>query len=394
MKHTNRMLQGQFQHLVATILIGMLFGINCFAQDPVQNFGNFKIHENGAIGFHNNFINNGITDENEGLAGFYNDDSTFISGAFKPVFKDIEVLVNNNLFLEVSMGITNNSNFILGNVVTPRNNLDINLEYINNAFYNGETATAKVDGYSSINNIQNFMFPIGVDQQLRPLKLTSTNINNSAKSAYFKENPNNPTTFDISFNTENRTDILLAISNEEFWDLDGSIPSKVTLTWNSESSLSSFIDDLSNLRIVGWNTALAIWEDLGNTDSSGDFEIGEITSDVFLPDDYSIITFGGSLSLSTVNLDNYLLTPNGDGINDYLHFEAVSLSPNNKLRIFNRWGRSVYEADNYKNLFNGQANVKNLVNSNKKLPAGVYFYIINLYDIGLKHQGYMYIEQE
>ena len=394
MKHTNRMFNSHTQHVVATFLFWIVFVLNCYAQDPVQNFGNFKIHENGAIGFHNNFINNGITDENEGLAGFYNDGSTFISGAFKPVFKDVEVLVNNNLFLEVSVGITNNSNFILGNVVTPRNDIDINLEYRDGAFYNGETALTKVDGYSSINNIQNFIFPIGIEQKLRPLTLFSNSINNSAKSAYFRENPNNPSTFNTSFNTENRTDILITISNEEFWDLDGSIPSKVTLTWDSESNISNFIDNLNNIRLVGWNTTSEIWEDLGNTDSSGDFETGEITSDTFLPDDYSIITFGGSLSSASVDLDNYLLTPNGDGINDYLHFDAVSISPNNKLTIFNRWGRSVYEADNYKNLFNGRANVKNLVNSNKKLPAGVYFYILNLYDINLKHQGYMYIEQE
>jgi gliding motility-associated-like protein len=364
------------------------------AQEPVHNYGNLKIHETGALGFHNNFINDGISDENKGLAGFYNDDSSKISGAFKPVFNDVEVVVNNDLFLEVSMGVTNNCNLIVGNVVTPRNLIDINLEYIDTAFYNGDTELTKVDGYSSIMNKQEFIFPIGIEQRLRPLKLSSTGINNAAKSAYFRENPNNPSTFNLRFDTEMRTDILIAISNDEFWDLDGIIPSKVTLTWDTESNLSSFIDHIKNTRIVGWNTALAIWEDLGNTGFSGDFSSGEITSDVFLPDNYSIITFGGSLSVDTIDLDNYLMTPNGDGVNDYLHLDAVSLSPNNKLRIFNRWGRSVFEENNYNNLFNGKANVKNIVNKNKKLPAGVYFYIINLYDINVIHQGYLYINQE
>lgn len=378
---------------IASILFSFLC-LSVSAQDPVHNFGNFKIHDDGAIGFHDNFINDGISDENQGLAGFYNDDSTYISGAFKPVFKDIEILVDNNLFLEVSMGITNNSNFIVGDVVTPRNLIDIQLEYLESAFYNGDTELTKVDGYSSINNKQNFVFPIGVEQRLRPLKLISNSINNAAKSAYFNENPNNPSTFNISFDTESKTDILIAISNEEFWDLDASISSKITLTWDTDSNLPSFLDNLNNIRIVGWNTTLAIWEDLGNTDISGNFETGEITSDVFVPDDYSVITFGSSLSLASIDLDNYLLTPNGDGLNDYLHFDAVSFSPNNNLKIFNRWGRSVYEADNYNNLFDGRANVKNLVNASKKLPAGVYFYIINLYDINIEHQGYLYIEQE
>ncbi|TMM56140.1 gliding motility-associated C-terminal domain-containing protein [Maribacter algarum] len=376
------------------IVLGVTMFHGLKAQEALHNYGFLKIHDMGAVGFHHDLINDGTTDDNQGIAGFFSNESIIISGAFRPIFLDMEIMVNKDLYLEIGVGVTNNTNFILGDVVTPRNLLDINLDYINDSFYNGEDNLIKVDGYAALTSKQDFIFPIGVDQQLRPLKLTSTNTNNSAKSAYFRENPNNPTTFDISFNTENRTDILLAISNEEFWDIDAAIPSKVTLTWDSESNLSRFLDDLSNIRIVGWNTSLAIWEDLGNTDSSGDFETGEITSDTFLPNDYSIITFGGSLSLATADLDNYLLTPNGDGVNDYLHFDVVSLSPNNKLRIFNRWGRSVYEEDNYTNLFNGRANVKNIVNSSKKLPAGVYFYIINLYDINLKHQGYLYIEQE
>lgn len=379
--------------LLALSLI-VLVHLSSYAQFSFHNFGNIKMHENAQIGFHQNLINDGSFDENLGLAGFYNNDSALISGAFRPIFNDFEVVVANNLYLEVGLGITNNSNFILGNIITPRNLPDINLEYIDTAFYAGDTALTKVDGYSSINNKQSFVFPIGIEQHLRPLKMESTSINNAAKSAYFRENPNNPSTFSISFDTENRTDILIAISNEEFWDLDASVPSKISLTWDAESNLSNFIDDLKNIRIVGWNSVLAIWEDLGNTAFSGDFETGEITSDVILPNDYSIITFGSSLSLATVDLDNYLLTPNGDGVNDYLYFDAVSLSPNNNLKIFNRWGRSVYEADNYNNLFDGRSNVKNLVKSSEKLPAGIYFYIINLNDINLKHQGYMYIDQE
>ena len=382
-----------FKLYISLIILTVFCGF-CYAQEPVHNYGNLKIHTDGAVGFYHDFINDGITDENNGLAGFYSDDALTISGAFQPVFEDMEVVVANNLFLDVGVGITNNSNFILGNIVTPRNLVDTNLEYRNQAFYTGESVETKVDGYASINNQQNFIFPIGNSQRLRPLELSSNSSNNSAKSAYFEEDPNNSSTFSTSFNTDIRTDILLTVSTFEFWDLDGEIPSTVTLSWDTVSNLPSFIDELQNLRIVGWNTTDGIWEDLGNTDLTGDFDSGEITSEVFLPDSYSIITFGGSLSKESITLGDFYLSPNGDGINDFFELEAISLSPNNKLKIYNRWGRAVYEESNYRNLFNGQANVNSVFNKSKDLPAGVYFYIINLFDIDFTHQGYLYINQE
>lgn len=382
----------QFIFIVTLSMI--LHHVDSYAQFSFHNFGNIKMHEDAQIGFYENLINDGSFDENSGLAGFYNDDTAFVAGAFRPIFNDIEVVVPNNLFLDVGMGVTNNSNFILGDVITPRNLPDINLDFIDDAFYTSDTDITKVDGYSAINNKQNFIFPIGDNQKLRPLRLESNSTNNLAKSAYFEENPNSPTTFSTSFDTESRTDILLTISNQEFWDLDTEIPSKIRLTWDIESDLPSFIDEIQNLRIVGWNTLNEIWEDLGNTNLIGDFNSGEITSDIFIPDNYSIITFGGSLSRENITIGDYLLTPNGDGINDFFELEAVSLSPNNRLRIFNRWGRAVYVEENYRNLFDGTANVNNVFNNNNKLPAGVYFYIINLFDIDFVHQGYMYINQE
>ncbi len=369
----------------------ILFSLGSNAQETLHNYGNLKMHETAQVGFFSNLINDGIFDDNRGLAGFYNNNTATISGAFSPVFEDLEIVVPNNLFLDVAVGITNNSNFILGNVNTPRNLTDINLNYINNAFYNGDSDDTKVDGYAAITNKQEFIFPIGINNKLRPLEISSDIINANAKSAYFFEDPNTPTTFNTSFNTDIRTDILLSISEYEFWDLDATTTSKVTLTWDSDSKLNTFIDALSNLRVVGWNTQDNIWEDLGNTNFFGDFTSGSITSDTFIPNDYTVITFGGSLSKDNVEFDNVIISPNGDEINETFVIDAVTLSPNNKLQIFNRWGRLVYEEDNYKNSFAGIANTKSVYIKKKKLPSGVYFYIINLLDINIIHQGYLYI---
>lgn len=44
-----------------------------------------------------------------------------------------------------------------------------------------------------------------------------------------------------------------------------------------------------------------------------------------------------------------VLTPNGDGMNDYFYIDDVNLYPNNKVAIYNRWGRKIYETTNYDN---------------------------------------------
>ncbi len=375
------------------IIVCLALSTNALAQEPVHNYGNLKIHDNGAVGFHYDFINDGVSDDNKGLAGFYNSNSILISGAFRPIFQDMEIVVNNNLFLDVGVGITNNSNFVVGNVFTPRNLLDITLDYIDDAFYTGETDTTKVDGYSGITNKANFVFPIGDAGKLRPLEIFSTATDTEAKSAYFFEDPNNPSTFSLQFNTNERTDILTAVSTYEFWDLDADISSRIKLSWDADSNLNTFVDAIENLRIVGWNTQDGIWENLGGNSITGDFNSGELTSDLFIPDDYSAITFGGSLSTDNIDLGNYLVTPNDDGINDVLYFDAVALSPNNELKIFNRWGRQVYYAENYENTFNGKANQNFVVVSNKNLPDGIYFYILTLKDIGIKHQGFLSLNQ-
>jgi gliding motility-associated-like protein len=61
-----------------------------------------------------------------------------------------------------------------------------------------------------------------------------------------------------------------------------------------------------------------------------------------------------------------LLTPNGDGVNDLLTFNLIGLCPNNRLEIFDRWGRKAFPTlQNYNNDWDGG-----------DLQAGVYFYIL------------------
>ncbi|WP_167855604.1 T9SS type B sorting domain-containing protein [Hymenobacter fodinae] len=85
-----------------------------------------------------------------------------------------------------------------------------------------------------------------------------------------------------------------------------------------------------------------------------------------------------------VNFNNPLafyniITPNGDGKNDVLTIDNVALYPNNTLTIFNRWGKEVYSAVNYRNTYGGL-----------EQGAGMYYYLFKLQD-GTTFKGWFEI---
>ncbi|MFZ5551628.1 MAG: gliding motility-associated C-terminal domain-containing protein [Bacteroidota bacterium] len=78
-------------------------------------------------------------------------------------------------------------------------------------------------------------------------------------------------------------------------------------------------------------------------------------------------------------------SPNGDGINDTWVIDGVSINPNNRVMIFNRWGDKLVEFKNYNNVtvvWDGTWN-------GNQLPAGTYFYIIEFIDIQKQFSGWV-----
>jgi gliding motility-associated-like protein len=68
------------------------------------------------------------------------------------------------------------------------------------------------------------------------------------------------------------------------------------------------------------------------------------------------------------------ISPNGDGLNEGLYLEYIDLleeTKNNRVRIFNRWGDTVYDAENYNN---ASIAFKGLGTNGEVLPPDTYFY--------------------
>jgi gliding motility-associated-like protein len=104
-------------------------------------------------------------------------------------------------------------------------------------------------------------------------------------------------------------------------------------------------------------------------------------------------TFGCGISTSSVYVRVYkkltvanTFTPNGDGINDYWNIKNIDDYPQAAISVFTRYGEKVFESNaGYSKPWDGNYN-------GKKLPAGTYYYIIDLKDDGLpKQSGWLFI---
>jgi len=364
------------------------------AQNTLRNFGNFKVFESASLGLHSNFINDGISDENKGLVGFYGFETLSISGALAPTFYDFELLVDNDLALQVPINIENSVNFVVGNITTPKNDGSINVRFLRDAFYVGQSNLTKVNGFVSASASQSFIFPVGDAQFVRPLILTSDQNVESMQCAYFFEDPNNPISVPDTYDTRSKVSDIRSISSVEFWSLQNPTLSSITLSWNINSDLGALAETVNQITIVGWNKTELRWTDLGTTSISGDLNQGVIISDRFIPDDYSAITFGSnSVAEEIIKLDDYLLTANGDGINDALVIPELERNPINSMQIFNRYGLKVFDQQNYSNEFTGHSNLNNAIFKDKGLPVGVYFYIVHLKTLGKSFQGFLYLSR-
>jgi gliding motility-associated-like protein len=370
-----------------------LLGVFTNAQTALHHAGGMQIHADAEMGFHTNFINNAPFDKNFGLVGFYGSNFLNIQGSVSPVFYNFEISADNGVALNVTSEVSNSVNFITGDIVTQKSLRDIYFALLEDAMYNGESDFSKVDGYALFTNQQAYSFPVGDETQLRPLIMNSNSVNLTAKCAYFFEDPNAPFSFSQIFDTNETARQLDGVNTREFWRLEGSVPSTVTLSWNSRSDIAALTEKTENLLVVGWSKLNQEWEILGNTAVSGDDLDGIISSDTFIPDDYEIITIGSLLvPQDRLEIDNFYLSPNGDGINDVLVIEELELSPNNLIKIYDRNGLLVFQRENYTNEFAGISNIDNLVvKRSMGLPAGIYFYVVNLLDLGFEFQGFIYL---
>jgi gliding motility-associated-like protein len=94
-------------------------------------------------------------------------------------------------------------------------------------------------------------------------------------------------------------------------------------------------------------------------------------------------------------------SPNGDGIADFWRIKCLDKYPDARVEIYNRWGNLVYDLDHYGNTdvhgatdawWDGHSTHKWTLGS-EKLPAGTYFYILDLRDGSKPLNGFIFLNR-
>ncbi|RCW92196.1 T9SS type B sorting domain-containing protein [Winogradskyella arenosi] len=150
--------------------------------------------------------------------------------------------------------------------------------------------------------------------------------------------------------TDSSISYLYAIDNADF---------------QTEAVMSSIADGLHTLYVQDAN---------GCVIKSIDFEISTLTETLFIPQGFS---------------------PNNDGKNDWFNIQGLyDVFPNHNLKIYNRYGSLIFEGNN-NNKWYGSAN-RGLLKTNKTLPVGTYFYVLQLNETGANSRsftGWVYLNK-
>lgn len=371
------------------------------------NFTNIEegdYRNDGEVFLKGNFENQGITDfiQEGGITRFEGYSIQDITGNQPAYFYN--VLFNNDqdpvpFLLSGTMSVEGGVSFYQG-IVDNENYLGV-FEMNEEAYHFNTNDESHVNG--PVNRLGNdeFTFPVGKKGYYRPAVIASiTDPQVYFDGEFFFENSDKP-------ETPHRltSDKITRIDNQQFWTIEETISGNpdqmlLSLTYRDATTPHFIMDAVENetVTIVRWDEDSNMWVDQGGI---VDFENEMVTTTV---DGFGIFTFATlndeQLTACKVMVYN-AVTPNGDGINDYFRIDKDDCAGNLRVQIFNRWGRKIWESDNYGHngeVFDGYSKGHLTVREGKsQVPTGTYFYILEYdYDSGdgkatQQKAGYLYI---
>ncbi|CAH0997672.1 hypothetical protein EMA8858_03806 [Emticicia aquatica] len=186
-----------------------------------------------------------------------------------------------------------------------------------------------VDGYVRKYATGAFIFPIGDNAKYRPIKIGGmTNITDLTTASYFAADPSVAITTSLAggnhtvlpsgapFSTVSKAANIATVNNVEYWDIDGTASTKISLSYDANSAVSSLTGGvLSKLSIVGWDVTLNQWVVIPSTIDITSFlggnstlTSGSITSNFpIIPGNYKAFTLASTLnSFVKINVKAYL----------------------------------------------------------------------------------------
>jgi len=149
--------------------------------------------------------------------------------------------------------------------------------------------------------------------------------------------------------------------------LQGNMPSVGTGTWSQLSgtgSIASLTDPLTTASGFAVGTNVYRWEIRNGACPASYDDVAVTMNPLHIPNGFS---------------------PNGDGINDTYAIEALEYYPHVKFSVFNRWGNTVYDSNEYSNEWDGRNS------DNQKLADDTYYFILEVMP-GMQYSGFVIIK--
>lgn len=186
------------------------------------------------------------------------------------------------------------------------------ISFMPGSSWSGVTDKAYVDGYVRTFMSNKFIFPIGDNNQFKPAAVDKAAYASPTEAAYFGVSPNLAITTpffggvsqilpaDGPYPTNKKQASLYQVSSKEYWDVNGNVLARLSLSWNDKSEIKKLTNGgLKNLTIVGWNGNE--WEVLPSTvdvyslfGSSSNIAQGSITTNMEIDlNAYSVYTLAG-----------------------------------------------------------------------------------------------------
>lgn len=176
---------------------------------------------------------------------------------------------------------------------------------------------------------------------------------------------------------------LQGLSTQRYWELvtGGNISDAMRITLPVVDEVDLVNED--DLVIAGSANALNAYTNLSRSNFTGNLSAGTITSDAAPKSKY--YTLARLLSDRRIEVFNAVSAGN-DGKNDFMTIQNIEFYPDNHVTIHNRWGDLVFDVIGYDN---DQNSFKGISKNGGELPAGTYFYTIDLGNGSDKQTGYL-----
>ena len=416
------------------IICFSLWNSAVFGQESVEekfiNQGDLIVLEGGTLSIGYNFENSISGNfENRGEIYYYNNfknDNLFYPGASskkaKVYFHPKKELIRQEIlgqsvseFHNVEFRTDNsNQSFLLGNEISVKGESNFisgivkvsdqegMFTFLSNSKSIGASDKSHVEGYVEKQGKDSFTYPIGGSGYYRPAKLSTSS---SEKDLYMSRYVYSEE--DFFLDKSSKSGVIEDLNTKEYWEIKRSDSSSgnvlLTLSWDERTTPSELLTNPEkDLHIVRWDSKQQLWVDEGGV---VDLEKKEITTP-------TSVKGYGFFTLATVNTDLILdgdiviynlVSPDGDGKNDYFIIDNINRFPNNTVEIYNRWGVKVYDTKSYDsagNVFRGYSDGRVTINKGEKLPSGTYFYIVT-YEYKdhsgsrmIKKSGYLQLETD